>query len=220
MNGLFTSIFSVLLFFGLLVSASSHPGPGGTPPLNARYFKVLIKTPGNTTLDGKYHMDIKDGVMGFGRGGDIFEAVSYSLSFHSRVGWWVFGGGKSWLTGNSISTGLSKATPISLRVKMVMGSCWKMRLQDTTFRPILLSLRLVFCLVVSRTGETNDLVMLADEILFRPTLKLIGPCSKVFSLAISGMTVLRVSRILMVDILYVSSVLGFYWVLLETKRPK
>lgn len=78
MRGFFARNISAFLFLGLLVvgSRSSLRTVEGTRLLGARYFKIRIKIPGDPTLSGKHYMDTKNGFVGFGRDGEIFEAVS------------------------------------------------------------------------------------------------------------------------------------------------
>lgn len=71
-----SSILFVLALLALLVAAAPAPddGDGGS---RRRYFGARISAPGDRYLSRRrYCMDIKDGVMGFGRpGAEEFEAV-------------------------------------------------------------------------------------------------------------------------------------------------
>lgn len=80
MRSFFIRNISPLLLFGPLVIASPRPAVEDTLLLRAGYFNVRIKIPGNAALSGKHYMDIKDGIVGFGRDGELFEAVSRLIS--------------------------------------------------------------------------------------------------------------------------------------------
>lgn len=84
MGSFFTRYISVFLFLGLLVVGSPLRTVEDTRLLGAKYFKVRIKIPGNPALSGKHYMDTKNGFVGFGRGGEIFEAVSRCKTNESR----------------------------------------------------------------------------------------------------------------------------------------
>lgn len=76
MKSFFTGNIFAFLFLGLLATAFPLRAVEDTSPLGARYFKIRIKIPGEASLSDKHYMDIKNDIMGFGRGGETFDAVS------------------------------------------------------------------------------------------------------------------------------------------------
>lgn len=76
MGSLFTRNIPAFLFLGLLAAGSPFRTTEDSSLLGFGYFKIRIKIPGDATLSGKHYMDIKNGFVGFGRDGEIFEAVS------------------------------------------------------------------------------------------------------------------------------------------------
>lgn len=76
MRSLFTRNIPAFLFLGLLAAGYPFPTTEDSSLLGFKYFKIQIKIPGDTALSGKHYMDIKNGFVGFGRDGEIFEAVS------------------------------------------------------------------------------------------------------------------------------------------------
>lgn len=129
MKNFFIGHISAFFFLSILTTAYPLQATEDALPLRARYFKIQIKFPGEAALTGKHYMDIKRGVVGFGRDGETFEAVSCLISCITNESRSSIDHDRK----KSISTALSKATLTSLHVHMAMGFCWKTRCQDTTF---------------------------------------------------------------------------------------